>query len=175
MKKSDIEIGKVYAYTRHQNPTSTYHISGFVVESLTPAKDWRGNINSQEVSGRFTKSDGTINPDANQTNVNIRRLIGEYLPLKHELEIRDKNKEIARLNQQIASTQIEGLIKANSELIAKRLDIKSYDIRNTYEGRATITLNASQFQRLVWDFKSLERHDEAERIEQQKRYEALNA
>lgn len=174
MKRSELEIGKVYAYSRTTNPTSTYHVSGFIIDSLEVPQNWRGNA-KQEVRGRFTKDDGTTNPDTQATSVNIRKLIGEYLPIRHNLEIREKNREIVRLNNQIASTQIEALIKANHELIEKRLGIKYYEIKSNYEGKATITVSAKQLQALTIDLRSLERYEEAERLEQQKRYEALNA
>jgi hypothetical protein len=181
MKKSDIEIGKVYAYSRTATPDSTYQVSGFVVDSLDIPESWRGNA-KQEVKGRFTKSDGTIQEDANFTNVNIRKLIGEYLPIRHDLELREKNREISRLNQQIATTKIEGIIKAHAEVITKRLEIKYYDIRNTYDGKATITLTAQSLQELVRAFQSLDRYEEQaerERAERQAEWErereAVNA
>lgn len=160
MKRSELEIGKVYAYSRYQDPTNIWHIDGFIVESLEPVKDWRGN-NKQEVRGRFTDKNG--NPkdyQTDQTSVNIRRLIGDYLPLKHDLELKEKNKEIARLNKQIASTRVEGLINKHAELITERIKIERYDIKNTYDGRATITLNADKLQELIWAFQALNRHEE---------------
>lgn len=175
MKRAELEIGKVYAYSRTTDPTSTYQVSGFIVDSLEIPDSWRGNA-KQEVRGRFTDSEGNVKDDnTSQTNVNIRKLIGEYLPIRHNLEIREKNREIARLNNQIANTQIEALIKANHELIKKRLGVGYYEIRSNYEGKATMTLNAKQLQSLTIDLRSLERYEEAERLEQQKRYEALNA
>ena len=102
-------------------------------------------------------------------------MIGEYLPLKHDLELREKNEEIARLNKRIASTQIEGLITKYHEVITERIGIGYYDIRNQYDGRATITLNADQLQKLIWAFQALNRHEdyakEQERIRIQKAYE----
>lgn len=157
MKRSELEIGKVYAYSRYANPTSAYEIDGFIIDSLDLQKDWRGRP-TQEVKGRFTDKDG--NPKDSPATAPLRRLIGEYLPLKHDLELRAKNKEIARLNREIASTKVEGLITKYGEVITSRLDIQTYDIRNQYDGRATITLNADQFQKLVWTFQALDRHEE---------------
>lgn len=173
MKRSELEIGKVYAYSRSTNPTNLYEIEGFIVDSLDPTPDWRGRTNPQEITGRFTDTSG--NPKPSTTTANTRRLVGDYLTLKHDLEIRDKNKQIAQLNKQIASTQVEGLIKTHHELITNRLDINFYDIRNQYDGKATITLNADQFNKLIWAFQALNRHEdyakEQERIRLQKAYE----
>lgn len=157
MKRSELEIGKVYAYSRTTDPSNIYQIDGFIIDSLDTQKDWRGRP-TQEVKGRFTDKDG--NPKDSPATAPLRRLIGEYLPIKHDLEIREKNKQIAQLNKQIASTQISGLIEKHHELITKRMDINYYDIRNQYDGRATITLNADQLQKLIWAFQSLNRHEE---------------
>jgi hypothetical protein len=175
MKRSEIEIGKVYAYSRTAEPKSPYEISGFVVESLEPVKDWRGNI-KQEVKGKFTNPDGTLKThESDSTTVNIRKLIGDYLSLKHDLEIRAKNREIAQLNKQIASTRVEGLINKHAEIITQRIKIDRYAIRNNYDGKAVITLTADQLQELVWAFQALARHEEhAQRLEAeriQKAYE----
>ena len=173
MKRSELEIGKVYAYSRNNNPTSPYEIEGFIVDSLDPKPDWRGRTNPQEITGRFTDSNG--NPKQSTTTANTRRLVGDYLTIKHDLEIRQKNKEIARLNKEIASNKMSELIKTHQELITSRLDINFYDIRNQYDGRATITLTAPQFQKLIWAFQALNRHEdyakEQERIRLQKAYE----
>lgn len=170
MKRSELEIGKVYAYSRNANPTSTYQIDGFIVDSLEFAKDWRGNT-VQEVSGRFTDRDGK--PKDSPATAPLRRLIGEYLPLKHDLELREKNKEIARLNREIASTKINELITRHQELIASRIDIQTYDIRNNYDGKAILTLSADQLQKLVWAFQSLDRHEEyAQQRETERRQQA---
>lgn len=157
MKRSELEIGKVYAYSRTADPKSLYEIDGFIIDSLDLQKDWRGRP-TQEVKGRFTDRNGT--PKDSPATAPLRRLIGEYLPIKHDLEIRQKNREIARLNKQIASTQIEGLLTKHTELITSRIDISQFDIRNQYDGRATITLNADQLQKLIWAFQSLNRHEE---------------
>lgn len=166
MKRAELEIGKVYAYSRYSSPTSVYQIDGFIVDSLDAQKDWRGNT-IQEVKGRFTDRNGV--PKESSATAPLRRLVGDYLLMKHDLEMREKNREIAQLNKQIASTQIEGLIKNHTELITKRIDIKSYDIRNNYDGKAVITLDAKQFQNLVWAFKRLERQDEQSRLDEQAR------
>lgn len=157
MKRSELEIGKVYAYSRTADPKSLYEIDGFIIDSLDLQKDWRGRP-TQEVKGRFTDRNG--NPKDSPVTAPLRRLIGEYLPIKHDLEIRQKNREIARLNKQIASTQIEGLLTKHTELITSRIDISQFDIRNQYDGRATITLNADQLQKLIWAFQSLNNHEE---------------
>jgi hypothetical protein len=163
MKRSELEIGKVYAYSRTAEPKSVYEIDGFIVDSLEFAKDWRGKT-IQEVKGRFTDKNG--NPKESPATAPLRRLIGDYLPLKHDLELRAKNKEIARLNREIASTRVEGLINKHAEIIVERLKINRYDIRNNYDGRATITLTAEQLQTLVWEFQALTRHEEhAQRLE----------
>jgi hypothetical protein len=163
MKRSELEIGKVYAYSRTAEPKSVYEIDGFIVDSLEFAKDWRGKT-IQEVKGRFTDKNG--NPKESPATAPLRRLIGDYLPLKHDLELRAKNREIARLNREIASTRVEGLINKHAELITERIKIDRYDIRNNYDGRAVITLNADQLQELVWAFQALNRHEEhAQRLE----------
>lgn len=163
MKRSELEIGKVYAYSRTAEPKSVYEIDGFIVDSLDFAKDWRGKT-IQEVKGRFTDKNG--NPKESPATAPLRRLIGDYLSLKHDLEIRAKNREIARLNKQIASTRVEGLINKHHEVISSRIKIDRYDIRNNYDGKAVITLNADQLQSLVWAFQALDRHEEhAQRLE----------
>jgi len=163
MKRSELEIGKVYAYSRTTNPTSVYQIDGFIVDSLDFAKDWRGNT-IQEVKGRFTDRNG--NPKESPATAPLRRLIGDYLYLKHDLELRAKNREIAQLKKEIESKKMSEVIDKHAELITTKLDINKYDIRNNYDGRATITLNTDQLYKLVWAFQALNRHEEhSQRLE----------
>jgi hypothetical protein len=170
MKRNELEIGKVYAYSRNQEPTSTYHISGFIVDSLEPVKDWRGNT-KPEVRGRFTDHNG--NPkETDPTNAPLRRLIGDYLSTRHDLELREKNREIAQLNKQIESTKMLNLIERHHETVTKRLEMNRYDIYNNYDGKATITFNTKQFDRLISAFQALDRH---ERHAQQQEAERLQA
>lgn len=166
MKRAELEIGKVYAYSRHSVPTSVYQIDGFIVDSLDAQKDWRGNT-IQEVKGRFTDRNGV--PKESSATAPLRRLVGDYLLMKHDLEMREKNKEIAQLKKEIASKQMTELIDKHHELITNKLDIKKWDIHNNYDGRATITLDYDQFHRLVWAFQALNRHEEQARLDEQAR------
>jgi hypothetical protein len=160
MKRSELEIGKVYAYSREARPTRSYDITGFIVDIIEAPKDWRGK-QIQTVKGRFTDKFGNpTTEDVGSREAPLRRLIAEYLPLKHDLELRDKNYEIERLKSQIAATKMEGLIKNYGGIINKRIGLESYTIRNQYDGRATITLNTDQFSELVWAFQALDRHEE---------------
>jgi hypothetical protein len=170
MKRAELQIGKVYAYSRYSVPTSVYQIDGFMVDDLEFAKDWRGNT-IQEVKGRFTDQYG--NPKESPSTAPLRRLVGDYLLMRHDLELREKNKEIARLKKEIESKQIAELMDKHSELITSRIQIQSYDIRNNYDGRATITLNSDQFRNLVWAFQALGRHEEhAQQRETERRQKA---
>jgi len=171
MKRSELEVGKVYAYSRYANPTSVYQIDGFMVDSLEVRKDWRGNT-IQEVKGRFTDQFGKPKENGT-TTAPLRRLIGDYLMMRHDLELRAKNKEIAQLKQQIESKKMNEIIDKHHELITTRLGIRQWDIRNQYDGRATITLDTDQMYKLVWAFQALKRHEEhAQQLENERRQKA---
>lgn len=170
MKRSELEIGKVYAYSRTAEPKSVYEIDGFIVDSLEFAKDWRGKT-IQEVKGRFTDKNG--NPKESPATAPLRRLIGDYLPLKHDLELRAKNREIAQLKKEIESKKMAEVIDKHHELITTKLGINRYDIRNQYDGIVSITLNTDQLYKLVWAFQALARHEEhAQRLETERRQRA---
>lgn len=169
MKRSEIEIGKVYAHSRNAEPTRSYEVAGFVVENFDPVKDWRGNVKQQEVNGRFTDDKGNPKPDAPLVAVSLRRLIGDFLPIKHDLEIRAKNKEIAELNKRIKAKEMEQMIEDKHALISERLKVSRWDLRSLYDGRATLTLNTEQLRRLAWDLERLARLDKQAELDEQAR------
>jgi hypothetical protein len=168
MKRSEIEVGKIYAYSRNTNPTSAYQIDGFIVDSLEFAKDWRGNT-IQEVKGRFTDRNGV--PKESNATAPLRRLIGDYLLMKHDLEIREKNREIAHLNKRIKSKEIEELIESKHALITERLKVRRWDLRNNYDGKAVLTLEVEHLRNLCWDLERLARYEEQFEKEEAERRE----
>lgn len=168
MKRSELEVGKIYAYSRESNPKSLYQLDGFIVDSLEPQKDWRGNT-IQEVKGRFTDRNGV--PKESPATAPLRRLIGDYLLMKHDLEIRAKNKEIADLNKRIKSKEMEELIESKHALITERLKVNRYDLRNNYDGRAVLTLEIEHLRNLCWDLERLARYEKQAELDEQARRE----
>jgi hypothetical protein len=74
---------------------------------------------------------------------------------------------------EIASKQMTEVIDKHHEIITTKLGINRYDIRNQYDGRATITLDYDQFYKLVWAFQALARHEEhAQQLENERRQKA---
>lgn len=151
MKRAELEVGKVYAYSRYANPTATYQIGGFIIDSLEPVRKYgKTGPTIPEVTGRYTDKDGnpTAEPDRT-TTIALRRLIGDYLVTKHSLELAEKNREIARLEKTIKSKEVQQIIDERHELFTERLGINKYNLSNRYNGKVEIELTLDQFKSLA--------------------------
>lgn len=173
MKRAELEIGKVYAYSRYGNPTAVYQIGGFIIDSLDPVRKYgRTGSTLPEVIGRYTDKDGKpmTEPDKT-TTIALRKILGEYLPIKHDLELREKNQQIARLEKQIASKEMERLIEDKHELITKYLGVSKYSLKNLYNGKVEIELNINQFKSLAIALSNLKWYEDKAEADRKAREE----
>lgn len=140
MKRNDLQIGKTYAHSRSSEPSMLYEITEFLVESTEPNKS-----HPQDVVGRFVKKDGTI---SDRTTVSLRRLIGDYKTVRHQLEIIEKNEEIRRLRREVEFEKSKQALSEYKEVFVKNYDIADYKIERNYNGTIGMTLSAFEFSRI---------------------------
>lgn len=167
MKRAELEIGKVYAYSRYANPTKPYQIGGFIIDSLEPVLKY-GNRGSTlpEVRGRYTDKYGNPTEGDKPTTMALRRIIGDYLTIKHDLELTEKNREIAQLKKSIRTKEVTELIEKNHQLYKRntsdsydsehKTGISFYRLNNRYDGTVNIELNLDQFKNLTHRLNRLE-------------------
>ena len=172
MKKSEIEIGKVYAYSTRQNPDRLYQISAMTVTDLNPKLNWADTKGS--VQGNYIKSDG----EAGSSGKFLPRyIIGDYAELKHQFEIDEKNREIAQLKKTIETKKAEETIARYKDIFTNEETYKvhSYYIKNMYNGKIKIELTHDQFASIAIDLRALARYRAEEEAKRQAEYEARQA
>lgn len=161
MKKSELTVGKVYAYSRKTVQEYSWDIAGFIVDDLDPKLAWKEPKGS--IAGRFVKSDGT--PQENQTKVLPRFIVGDFEVVKLKLENREANRKIAQLNTEIANSNVRTFLDMNSKELAELLELKStYYIANNYKGQITITLTAGEAQDLLRKLRGVDNLKESLRM-----------
>ena len=172
MKKSEIEIGKVYAYSTRQNPDRLYQISAMTVTDLNPKLNWADTKGS--VQGNYIKSDG----EAGSSGKFLPRyIIGDYAELKHQFEIDEKNREIAQLKKTIETKKAEESIARYKDIFTNEetYKIHSYYIKNMYNGRVTIELTHDQFASIAIDLRRYNQILKEEQAKRQAEWDAQQA
>lgn len=127
MKKTELVVGREYAYSTKSNPTWVERVK---VLDLNPKLLWRDAKGSIEVE--FIRTDRETGEDkaGSPTKVLGRYLIGEYREAVANIEIAKRDKEIAYLRRQANEREqrdfLEGRVKP---LLKEVLEGQSYSIR----------------------------------------------
>lgn len=171
MKKSELEIGKVYAYSTKQNPDRLWEISAFKIVDLDPQISWRETKGT--VAGHYVDRNGEVGTTL--VKVLPRFIIGDYQEWKHSLEIRQKNREIAELKRTIEVKRVHDKIAQHKDIFIEKYQVQSYKISNGYDGKVKIELTADQFNDIAYDLKRYKTILDREEAQRQAEYEARQA
>lgn len=176
MKLADIKVGDTLAYSTKRDIDSKWQITKVEVVDLAPSKYYR---EKGTVLVRFfrTKRNWETNEIENYTadeRVALRYLVGDYTELVHDLEIREKNREIGRLKEELESKRRTELLARVAPTFETALKVPSYHLKNGRFGRFELELNEDQLRSLE---RILNDHNRAERARQieQERAEAERA
>jgi hypothetical protein len=172
MKKAELELGKVYAYSTRKDPDRMYQVSAIAITDLDPKLNWADTKGS--VQGNYIKSNGEVGATAKFLP---RYIIGDYAQIKHQFEIDEKNREIAQLKKTIETKKAEETIARYKDIFTNEETYKvhSYYIKNMYNGNVSIELTNDQFASIAIDLKSLARYRAEEEAKRQAEWEARQA
>lgn len=169
MKKSELEIGKVYAYSTKPNPDRIYQISAFKVADLDPKLGWSDSKGS--VAGNYINSNGELGA---YVKLLPRYIIGDYQEWKHRLELRSKDREIAELKRSIEMKKAQEVKNTYTPVFTDIYKVKSWEISADYNGKMKIELTHSQFTDIARDLKRYNIILEEEQAKRQAEWDARN-
>ena len=136
MKRNELEIGKVYAYSTYTfTPTRAYEIKPVVIHDTELNKFHKGEVQVKSID-----KDGNIGETPYW--VNTRKIVGKYQETLHEFQLAEKNAEINRLKKEIREREnrdtIERLVPEWKDYGVSRWDIH---LDGTDQVKVTIKLD----------------------------------
>ena len=141
MKRNELKDGMVVAIKRERTdyPTSIY--KGIV---RNPEENG-GYRNGGKLSVKIEIPNDREDTPNGTMWVQLWQIIGDYDMAKAELDLREANRKIARLQREIEDREIRDKMKRVAPIFAA-LGIRDYNIRKEFKGRdITITMTPEQF------------------------------
>lgn len=141
MKRAELTDGMIVAYKRERTDYPDYIHKGIV---RTPEENG-GYRNGGKLSVKLelpNRLDGTPN---GTIWVQLWQIMGDYDTAKAQLDLREANRKIARLEREIKDREIRDKMKRLAPIFAA-LGIREYNIRKEFKGSdITITMTPEQF------------------------------
>lgn len=141
MKRNELKDGAVVAYKRERTDRPDYIYKGIV---RNPEENG-GYRNGGKLSVRLEIPTEREDLPNGFIWVQLWQIMGDYDTAKAELELRQANQKIARLEREIKDREIRDKMKRLAPIFAA-LGIREYAIRKDYKGSdITITMTPEQF------------------------------
>jgi hypothetical protein len=145
MKRNDLTDGMIVAYKRERTDYPDYIYKG-IVRSPEQNGGYRNggklSVQLEIESHREDVPNGTL-------WVQLWQIMGDYDKHKADLDLREANRKIARLQREIEDRAIRDNMKRLAPIFAA-LGIREYNIRKEFNGRdITMTMTPEQFDKVA--------------------------
>lgn len=141
MKRNELKDGMIVAYKRERTDYPNIIYKGIV---RNPEENG-GYRNGGKTSVKLEIESHREDIPNGYLWVQLWQIIGDYDMAKAELDLREANRKIARLQREIEDREIRDKMKRVAPIFAA-LGIRDYNIRKEFKGRdITITMTPEQF------------------------------
>jgi hypothetical protein len=141
MKRNELTDGMVVAYKRERTDYPDYIYKGII---RNPEENG-GYRNGGKLSVKIEIPNDREDTPNGTLWVQLWQIMGDYDKHKADLDLREANRKIARLQREIEDREIRDKMKRLAPIFAA-LGIRDYDIRKEFKGRdITMTMTPEQF------------------------------
>jgi hypothetical protein len=145
MKRNELTDGMVVAYKRERTDYPDYIYKGIIRNPEENGGYRNGGKTSVKIeipNDREDTPNGTL-------WVQLWQIMGDYDKHKADLDLREANRKIARLQREIEDREIRDKMKRLAPIFAA-LGIRDYNIRKEFKGRdITIAMTPEQFDKVA--------------------------
>jgi hypothetical protein len=171
MKRNELTDGMIVAYKRERTDYPDYIYKGIV---RSPEENG-GYRNGGKLSVKLELPNDRPDTPNGVIWVQLWQIMGDYDKHKADLDLRQANQKIARLQREIEDRQIRDKMNRLAPIFAA-LGIRDYNIRKEFKGRdITITMTTEQFETIAEKLRQHPLIEEANEHLRNRLHELYNA